>query len=255
MLRELPAAGRALLAVLTCLLLLLPAGSAGADERIEITVADALMDLHTGPGRGFPVFHVAERGETIVILKRQTDWFKVRTAREIEGWVSRAQILAAASATGVPEDVRRAVLGDSLDPRTEVGFGYGRFSGDPVVSFRAAYSLTDNLVAEADIEQVSGSFSGSHVFTGGLQIQPYGRARISPFLGLGAGLFQNRNRASLVGSTRTLDTAIVAAAAGVRFHVTKSLLLRADYRQYLSLTRVQNNDRFSEVQIGLSFLF
>jgi len=61
-----------------------------ADESNErVLVADPYLELHTGPGRGYPIFDIAERGERVEILKRHTDWFKVRTARGREGRVSR----------------------------------------------------------------------------------------------------------------------------------------------------------------------
>ena len=52
-----------------------------ADDGYErVWVADAYLELHTGPGRGYPVIQVIERGEWIDILKRKTDWFKVRAS-------------------------------------------------------------------------------------------------------------------------------------------------------------------------------
>jgi hypothetical protein len=32
--------------------------------------------MRTGPARDYPVFHVAEKGEVITILKSHTDWYK-----------------------------------------------------------------------------------------------------------------------------------------------------------------------------------
>ena len=46
-------------------------------ERVQ--VAAPFIDLHTGPGRGFPIQYVAARDEWITIELRHTDWFKVHT--------------------------------------------------------------------------------------------------------------------------------------------------------------------------------
>ena len=35
-----------------------------------------------------PVFNVVDRDASVDVLKRYTDWFKVRTASGVEGWVS-----------------------------------------------------------------------------------------------------------------------------------------------------------------------
>ena len=45
-----------------------------------VSVADPYLEMHTGPGRGYPVFHVVDRGEDVAILLRRTDWFKIRAA-------------------------------------------------------------------------------------------------------------------------------------------------------------------------------
>jgi len=69
---------------LLLLLVLLFAASANADARArKVLVADPFIELHTGPGRGYPIFHVVERGREVEIIKRRTDWFRVGP---IAGW-------------------------------------------------------------------------------------------------------------------------------------------------------------------------
>ena len=58
----------------------------------QVLVSDPYIELRTGPGRGYPIFYVAGQGDAITILKRKTDWFKVRTPREKEGWVHMSEM-------------------------------------------------------------------------------------------------------------------------------------------------------------------
>ena len=74
------------------------------DHYDHVQVVDPYLELHTGPGRGYPVTQVVERGEWVEILKRRTDWFKIRTSQGKEGWAARAP------------DVRGALL-ESLSER------------------------------------------------------------------------------------------------------------------------------------------
>ena len=62
-----------------------PARAADAPERLR--VADPYLELHTGPGRGFPVFFVVARDEWVEVQMRSTDWYKVRADNGKEGWV------------------------------------------------------------------------------------------------------------------------------------------------------------------------
>ena len=64
-----------------------------AEELPEVKVADPYLEVHTGAGQGYPIFHVIDRGEFVVVLARKTDWFKVRTRSGKVGWVCGASLL------------------------------------------------------------------------------------------------------------------------------------------------------------------
>ena len=80
--------------LLTLLLALVAAPSlCAAREYLQVFVTAPYLELHTGPGRGYPVTQVVARDESVDILKRRTDWFKVRTSRGVEGWASYKDML------------------------------------------------------------------------------------------------------------------------------------------------------------------
>src|SRR5512141_2879464 len=99
-----------------CLLLgSLAAVPAGARAPIEVVVKDPYIDLHTGPGRGFPVTVSIERGVTIELIRQRTDWIEVRTARGQRGWVNRAQLENTLTTEGAPVKI----AGPAPEARTE----------------------------------------------------------------------------------------------------------------------------------------
>ena len=49
------------------------------EEHHFVKVADPYIEMHTGAGRGYPIFYVAARGEWVNLIYRKTDWFFVRT--------------------------------------------------------------------------------------------------------------------------------------------------------------------------------
>ncbi len=59
---------------------------------VTVTVGAPYIDMHTGPGRGYPVFHVAEKHEALRLLKSRTDWYKVVTTNGEMGWVPHAKL-------------------------------------------------------------------------------------------------------------------------------------------------------------------
>lgn len=246
--------GRIKTAFLLCLLLF-GAMAARADEEVSrVLVADPYLELHTGPGRGYPVFYVAERGEWIEILKRRTDWFKVRTARDKEGWVTRSQMENTLTDAGTRKTFRDVLLDDYLRRRLEFGFSFGHFENDPVLTARAGYRLHDNLIAELAISQVTGDFSSTSLFYAAIVSQPFPEWRASPFFTIGLGRFKNTPKATLVSAVET-DADLANAGLGLHYYITRRFIFRADYKQHIALIGSDRTDSYKEWSMGISFFF
>lgn len=240
-----------MLALLYCAV---PGVQAADDGLARAQVAEPYLELHTGPGRGFPVFHVVAEGEWVSIIKRRTDWFRVRTARGLKGWVNREQLAQTLDGAGVPRSFRDIVRDDYLARRLEFGFSGGSFGGDPALGVRLGYRLTDNIIAEGFLTQVSGSFSSSKAFGASVSIQPYGSSRFSPYFGLGIGNFSNEPKGVLVDTEKT-SSDLASAALGARGYLTERFLLRAEFRHHLALVKTEDNEDFDEWMLGFSFFF
>ena len=115
--------------------------SAHAARQPQVVEVEApYVEMHSGPGRGYPVFHTVERGDSVTLLKRRTDWFKVRTAGGVEGWVDR-RVVEQGAMPGTPVlGLRDAALDDYLARRVEIGFATGDFDGDQAFTFRGGRS-------------------------------------------------------------------------------------------------------------------
>src|SRR5690606_8447246 len=129
----------------------------------EVVVEDPYLELHTGPGRGYPVFHIAERGERVELIRRRTDWFQVRVPRGEVGWVPLAQLRRTLGLDGEPFDVPAFELADYTERRWEVGALYGDFGGANVISVYGAFGMTPNLSLELWLSQALGRFSDSKI--------------------------------------------------------------------------------------------
>src|SRR5262245_29046585 len=107
--------------LIPCLILTLGPGTSRADEPHKILIADPFIELHTGPGRGYPVFHVIERGREVTIVKRRTDWFELRTDRGVQGWAPREQMIATLEPTGEPLDLQEPARETYMSRRSQAG--------------------------------------------------------------------------------------------------------------------------------------
>lgn len=230
----------------------LAAAPARAAERVQ--VADPYLELRTGPGRGYPIFHVAAREEWVEILLRHTDWFKVRTANGREGWVHRTQLETTLTEAGSRKTFRDVLLDDYLQRRLELGAAYGRFKAEPMLKIWTAYRFSDALTVEGTIGQVQGVFSGTDFWHLSLNAEPWSDRRLSPFFGIGVGRFKNIPNASLVGALPT-NANLSHASLGLRYHLTERFVARADYSFYTAFVADTRSIEYRAVTAGLSFFF
>ena len=221
-------------------------------EPVQIT--EPYIELHTGPGRGFPVFFVSERGQWIDITLRHTDWYKVRTAEGKVGWVHRHQLESTLTDAGQTRTFRDLLLDDYLSRRVQAGAAWGQFSSAPMLKVWSSYRLSDTLSAEATLGQVQGTFSGTSFWHVNLLSEPWSDHRISPFFGIGLGRMSNVPNASLVDATRT-DAQIGNATLGVRYYVSDRFVLRGDYTLYTGFVSDSSSLEFRALTAGISFFF
>ena len=221
-------------------------------ERLQVT--DPYLELRTGPGRGYPIFFVAERDEWIEIELRHTDWYRVRTAGGKEGWVTRQQLETTLTEAGGKRTFRDLVLDDYLRRRVEFGAAWGHFKTEPMLKVWTGYKLSESLNVEATVGQVQGVFSGTDFWHIDLGAEPWSDQRFSPFFGVGFGKFRNIPNATLVGAVTT-NSKLGNAVVGVRYHVGDRLVLRADYSIYTAFVSDSRSTEYRAITAGLSFFF
>jgi hypothetical protein len=226
----------------------------GKKQYYEVVVADPYIELHTGPGGGYPIFHVVDRGEQVEVLKRRTDWFKVRTERGKEGWVYAKQMARTLEPSGRPTRIEDPDRDDYSERRFEAGVMLGDFDGANVISGYGAWMFTPNLSAELWGSHITGDFSNGWMVNANVVHQPFPEWRISPFFTLGTGIIHIDPKATLVAvEDRTDQEAHVGF--GIRTHISRRFLLRAEYKSYVVFTSRDDNEEVEEWKAGFSFFF
>jgi hypothetical protein len=227
----------------------------GAERQYrEVVIDDPFIELHTGPGRGYPVFFVAERGESIELLKRRTEWFRVRVARGQEGWVHLDQLQSTLNPDGEPFDLPALGIDDYAQRRWEMGTLYGDFGGANIISLYGAFSFTPNLSAELWTSQALGRFSDSTLLTANIVHLMYPDWRASPYFTLGAGMIKTEPKATLVATVDREDS-LAQVGVGVRTYLTRRFVFRAEYKAHVVFTSRDDNEEVREWKAGFSFFF
>jgi SH3-like domain-containing protein len=230
----------------------LAAPAAPGVERLRI--ADPYLEIRTGPGRGYPIFHVAGRDEWVEVLLRRTDWFKVRSQKGAEGWVQRAQLEATLTEAGAAKSFRDILVDDYLSRRVDAGASWGRFKSEPMLKVWGGWKLSPPFAVEATIGQVQGAFSGTDFWHVDLQVQPWPDQKWSPHASIGFGRLRNVPNLSLVDAVRT-DANLAHGQIGVRWHLSDRFMLRADYTLYTAYVSDRRSSEFRAITAGLAFFF
>ena len=222
---------RGVVALLLCVLAL----TASASERVQI--ADPYIDIRTGPGRGYPVFQVAE----------QHEWIE-------EGWVYRQQLARTLDETGeyvAMEDIGQE---DYFRPHGEVGVLLGELDGITALTVMAGYTFTENLQLNLAWTEAQSELASNRFISLGIQHHLYPRWRLSPYVLMGAGVVDIEPRTVLVAPDNSSERA-VHAGFGVRAWLTRSFVFRTEYRNWVVLTDSNDNDEFEEWRAGFGVLF
>lgn len=219
---------------------------------VPVIVDDPYIEMHTGPGRGYPVFHVVDKGESVDVLRQRTDWFQVRTRRDKKGWVHRDQLERTLGEDGEPTRIDEMDFGSFSDRRWEFGVGGGDFGGANVISVYGAFALSANLSAELTAGQGLGAFSDSAFANVNLTHYLFPDKRISPLFTLGTGVMRTTPNATLIATEdRTDQTAHVGF--GARAYLARQFMFRIEYKSYVVFTSRDDNEEIDEWKAGFSF--
>jgi hypothetical protein len=228
--------------------------AAAQEKLLQVFISEPYLELSTGAGRGYPVFHVVERERSVDVLFRRTDWFKVRTEQGVEGWARARDMRRTKLADGTPFVFN---LGDRAGFTThdwELGIGGGDYGGANLISAYGAYSLTDNMKVELTGSQFLGNASNGWKAELGLQHVLFPEWRLSPFLTLGTGYVETSPRATIVLPLDRADQTAYAGA-GVRFYLTRRFFVRADYRWHTIFTSRDDNEELEEWKVQIACFF
>nr|WP_269783235.1 SH3 domain-containing protein [Marinibactrum halimedae] len=219
-----------------------------------VVIEAQYVDVYTGPGRGYPIHHVLEKGETVELLKQRTSWIKVLTRKGKTGWVKVTDINQSVGANGELVNFTTPSMDQFLSRKYELGFAGGDFEGSESISLYAGWRFSRNLSTELHATQIVGQFSDSQMLTANIVLQPFPERRLSPFVTLGSGVIRISPDATLV-DTEDRDNNVMQVGIGVYGYITRRFVARFQYNNNTLLTDRDENEEINEWKIGLTAFF
>jgi hypothetical protein len=217
-------------------------------------ITEPYLELHEGPGRGYAVTQVVPRGDSVDVLYRRTEWFRVRTPRGVEAWAHQRELSKATWADGTAFKVDLGDRAGFTSHRWEMGVLAGDYGGATLISGYLSRSFNEQLAIEMTVSQFLGNASNGYTLDLGLTHVFRPEWRLSPFVTLGTGVIHIEPKATLVApADRTDQTAY--AGGGLRFYLTRRFFVRGEYRSHMVFTSRNENEEIDEWKLGLAFFF
>jgi len=223
-----------------------------ADPSLELVVTQPYLEMHSGPGRGFPVVYVVGRDELVTVLYSRTEWYKVRAPHGQEGWVRRADLALTTLASGEPAPI--PPYPDFSTHHWEVGAGYGVYNRQNLVTAYGDYSITDSIDAEFVVEQALGTLDNRYIASFGLRHTFVPEWKwFSPTAGIGTAYQYIEDKVPPAPLDKSNQMAY--ASLGARGFITRRFMWRADWRHYVVFNNLNVYEELEEWKLGFAVFF
>jgi len=222
-----------------------------------LRIAEPFIEMHSGPGSVYPVFHVIDRGEEIVVIRQKTDWYRIRSAQGKEGWVNRDQLQKTLLRNGQRLQLTEITADDFRDRQWAMGVSTGEFADAPILSLHGGYAFNQNLSAELTFGHSVGNVSSSDLIKINLSMQAFPQWDYSPFFTLGAGRIKVTPSATLIEPIDK-ENNFTQMGLGIKKFLAKRFVLRAEINEYVILSTTNDKDEnedISEWKLGFEIFF
>jgi len=229
-----------------------------ADTQIELVVLDPYIEVHSGPGRGYPIFYVAEWGEKVTLLTRRPDWYEIKLQNGKMGWTHASQISRTIQPTGEPADLPTVSYGDYLKDRWRVGFSVGAFQkgelkGSELFGFTLGYRPLNWLGVEGEWGQFYGSDIQGNFRSLNLIVEPFSDWKLSPIVLLGTGVMAIDTQPKLV-PLNISDSDFTQYGIGFNYYIGRNFIFSGVYRSYAVSTK-KDDERLDAWTFGFNTFF
>ncbi len=234
-----------------------PLAVAATDNSVVVTITDPFIELHTGPGARYPVFYVVDRGQKVRLLLRKTRWFKLRAQNGKSGWANRQQLQNTLLPSGQALRFKSQNRDAFVQRSWELGALSGAIKDAPLLSVYAAYTFTENLSLELDLEHAVGNVSSNNLVKLQLLMQPFPDWKYSPFFSMAAGAIQVKPNATLINPADK-NNPLSQIGLGVKSWLSRRFVLRAELDRILIFSANNDKDKnedLTEWKIGFAIFF
>ncbi|WP_086932175.1 SH3 domain-containing protein [Agarilytica rhodophyticola] len=225
---------------------------------VFLEVIDGFAEVHSGPGRGYPVFYVIEQGEMIELLARRPGWYEIRSESGKTGWTTAAQISRTIQATGEPADLPSVGYGDYIKNSWVTGLSSGQFTsgelqGFEIFTVNGGYRFLNWLAADLEYGRIFGSDASGDIYGANIYIEPMSHWKLSPYALVGVGEIKIGSQPRFINFTRE-SSEFNSYAVGASFYLGRNFVVKGEYRWY-SVSTEGETENLETWKLGFNTFF
>ncbi len=232
--------------------------NSGDDEQVPLVtleVIDSYLELHTGPGRGYPIFHVIEQGQVVTVHSRRTNWFHVSDHRQRKGWVKQEGLARTLAPTGLPAALPDIQHGDFLAQQGRIGFSLGTQEKAQTATVMAGYRLLSFAGIEAEYGQIFDQNIDGTTYGVSIIFEPIKDWSFTPFISKGIGWQTWQEKIiGQVGLKKSINSEYEYTGIGLHYYIGFNFVVRGEYRK-IFLTADNDSLSNSAWRLGFSSFF
>ncbi|MFY8348953.1 SH3 domain-containing protein [Pseudoalteromonas sp. SSM20] len=225
-------------------------------EPLQLSVKDPYLNIHSGAGRGYPIIYVAEKSETITVIKRHTSWYLITLENGQEGWAEQSSLVNTLTLTGQPFTIEHTGIDAFENQKLAFGIGLGELDGVSNQSVDASWRFTQNLSINLEYSYALGAVAKNQLVDVSVIHHPFPHWRVSPYLGIGAGNVWTTPKTPVIGGgDETRQSDLLSATFGVNTYLTSRFVLKAEYKRFSALTERDATEDLEQWKLGITVFF
>lgn len=226
---------------------------ATAEENNYLLINIPFVEMHSGPGRGYPVINVIEQGERVEVLIKRTSWLKVEDKRGIQGWFNETA-LNSVSQNGEKVSFIELTENDYQQRTWEASVMYGDLNGASYYNLGLGFVFSPVITTEFSLGKSQGDVSNNDIYELMIIGEPMPDLVVSPYIGVGAGII-NTEPHSILADAKIRENTLISSAIGAKYYLTRNFVLKAEYKYSLVLTDLDDNEEIKLWKLGFSVFF
>lgn len=213
----------------------------------SVWVLGPLVNVHSGPGKGYPIVNTLEKGEQLQLDRQYTNWIAVKADNGAKGWVNANNLELLVDADGRPLTDRNV---NETAGRLSIHIAAGTLDGQKGIDVGIGYGISEYLRFDGVLRHTTEDYLQGRELFGKLSLDLAKFGQYQTFVNIGYGTLSTDGT---INGRSDFDT--FKSGIGVRRHLFSNISGTFEYGRDLILISGPSNIHAEAFRIGFLTYF